>query len=63
MIFIVMTTTLMLTVLLSVNLMKVSARVNSSQYDMKSVTDNIISHFSTDKINQCDVCDIEHDKP
>jgi hypothetical protein len=41
MIFIVMTTTLMLTILLSVNLMKGSARVNSSQYDMKSVTDSI----------------------
>ena len=41
MIFIVMTTTLMLTILLSVNLMKGSARVNSNQYDMKSVTDSI----------------------
>jgi hypothetical protein len=41
MIFIVMTTTLMLTILLSVNLMKGNAQVNSSQYDMKSVTDSI----------------------
>jgi hypothetical protein len=31
----------MLTVILSVNLMKVNAQVNSTQYDMKSVTDNI----------------------
>jgi hypothetical protein len=41
MIFIVMITTLMLTILLSVNLMKGRAQVNSSQYDMKSVTDSI----------------------
>jgi uncharacterized membrane protein affecting hemolysin expression len=40
-IFIIMTTILMLTVILSVNLMKVNAQVNSTQYDMKSVTDNI----------------------